>query len=157
MVPTYATSSDVKKLERARSLGASGGVLYSDENWETDLKALSPGGFDIVIDGAGGSGFGTLSQVLAPGGRLVFYGGTRGKWPAILPQRLFYRQVELLASTMGSPAEFKAMLAFVNEHRMTPVVDSVFALEDGAEAFDYLEANRQFGKVVLQIRSEASE
>ena len=108
-------------------------------------------GYDIVIDGAGGDGFGVLTQVLAPGGRLVFYGGTRGKWPALLPQHLFYRQVEILASTMGSPTEFNAMVDFVAAHALVPVVDAVFELSRGREAFDHLEGNAQFGKVVLEI------
>ena len=152
----YVTSSSADKIQRAIDLGARGGVLYTDEDWGTQLKRLVQGGVDVIIDGAGGEGFGDLVQALAPGGRLVFYGGTRGKWPRILPQLLFYRQVEILASTMGSPSEFAAMVNFVTEHQITPVVDTVFELADGAEAFDHLEANHQFGKVVLQITEDPS-
>ncbi len=150
----YVTSSQSEKVERAISLGARGGVLYTEGDWGAQLREMTPGGFDVVIDGAGGEGFGDLAQALAPGGRLVFYGGTRGKWPRILPQMLFFRQVEILASTMGTPTEFDAMVRFVTEHALKPVVDSVFPLERGAEAFDHLEANGQFGKVVVKLPME---
>ena len=69
----------------------------------------------------------------------------------MLPQHLFYKQVSLLASTMGSPAEFAALLEFVARHRIAPVVDRIFPLAEGAAAFDHLEAGAQFGKVVLSI------
>ena len=91
-----------------------------------------------------------------PAARLVYYGGTRGKWPEILPQRLFYRQVDLLASTMGSPDEMDALLEFVTTHKIRPVVAKRFGPDAGADAFAYLEANQQFGKVVLDVSTASS-
>ena len=108
-------------------------------------------GFDLIFDGAGGSDFGELVRLLNPAGRLVFYGGTRGSWPAILPQHLFFKQVSILASTMGSPQEFRDMVAFVNQTRIRPVVDQVFALSDASQALARLESGEQLGKVVIEV------
>lgn len=149
----WVTSSDPTKIEGAMRLGARGGVLYTAPDWRKQAQALAPGGFDIIIDGAGGEGFGVLVRLLGPAGRLAFYGGTRGKWPAILPQHLFFRQVSILACTMGSHREFAALVKFAEERGVVPVVDRVFALEEGAAAFEYLERGVQSGKVVIAVES----
>ena len=145
------TSSDDSKLEQARSWGCVSGLNYRDAEYEDTLKKELNSSFDLIIDGAGGAGVGVLLNTLAPGGRFVFYGGTAGKWPAISPQRLFFKQVSLLASTMGSPADFESLLSFVEMHKVTPIVDRTFTLENGAEAFAHLEAGTQTGKVVIKI------
>ena len=146
----WVTSSSPAKLEAAGRLGARGGFRYTEDDWRRQASKAA-GGFDVIIDGAGGRGFGELVRLLAPAGRLAFYGGTAGKWPAILPQHLFFKQVDILASTMGSHAEFAALCPFVETHGVVPVVDRVFGLDEGAAAFDRLEAGEQFGKVVLAI------
>ena len=79
----------------------------------------------------------------------MIYGGTRGRWPAILPQHLFYKQAEILGSTMGSPRDFGTMLNCINATQLKPTIGQSFRLEDGADAFDYLESGQQFGKVIL--------
>lgn len=147
----FVTSSSPEKIDRACELGAKGGVLYTEANWADQLARLTPAGFDVILDGAGGEGFKVLVRALGMGGRIVFYGGTRGKWPEILPQHLFYKQASILGSTMGSTKEFEAMVGFVAEKKLVPVVDRVFPLANGAEAFAYLAGGAQFGKVVLDI------
>ena len=145
------TSGHQEKLEQVdASLGR---VSYREDGWQKRLASQVPAGFDIIIDGAGGADFGGLIRLLAPGGRLVFYGGTCGRWPAILPQHLFFKQAEILGSTMGSPADFDAMLACVTERKLRPKVDRTFSFDDGARAFDYLESAKQLGKVVIHIGS----
>ncbi len=146
----WVTSSRPAKIQSAERLGARGGFLYTDDDWRAQAEAAA-GAFDVIIDGAGGAGFGDLVRLLAPAGRLAFYGGTAGKWPAILPQHLFFKQVSILASTMGSHAEFAALCPFVETHGVVPVVDRVFPLAEGAAAFDRLEEGKQFGKIVLAI------
>lgn len=144
------TSSSQGKLERASKLGAHGGVLYTEDKWGKSLRAQYPKGFDVIIDGAGGEGFGQLARLLAPAGRLAFYGGTCGKWPPIAPQHLFFKQTDILASTMGSPQDFRAMVKHVLEHAIEPIIDCVYPLENGNEAIAQLESGSQFGKIVLQ-------
>ena len=141
----WVTSSSDDKIQRAVQLGASGGANYAHNNWYRNL----PGNFDIIIDGAGGKGFGSLIRMLAMGGKLVFYGGTRGKWPSILPQHLFFKQAEILGSTMGSPKEFSQLCTFISESGLTPIVDSCHPLSKYENAFQALLSKERMGKIVL--------
>jgi zinc-binding alcohol dehydrogenase/oxidoreductase len=142
----YVTSSCSIKIGRAVELGAAGGVRYDRPGWRKKL----PGDFDVVIDSAGGQDFGELVRLLGQAGRLVFYGGTQGAWPQILPQHLFFRQISLLGSTMGSPREFAEMCTFVGEKKIRPSVDSLFPLDRPQAGMDRLMAGDRFGKVVLE-------
>lgn len=145
----WVTSSSADKIARAVKLGASGGFDYRDPNWATEA-AKAPGQFDVVIDSAGGEGFGRLIDATASGGRLVFYGATRGDAP--LPVRkVFWRQISLLGSTMGSPADWAAMTAFVAQHKIKPVVSDIFPMGRAAEAFALMERGEQFGKIVVTV------
>ena len=145
----WVTSSSPEKIARAVKLGARGGFNYRDENWAAEaMKA--PGPFDVVLDSAGGEGFGKLIDVTASGGRVVFYGATRGDAP--LPVRkVFWRQISLLGTTMGSPADWDAMTAFVARHALRPVVSAEFPLARAAEAFALMERGEQFGKIVVTL------
>ncbi|HRD48654.1 MAG TPA: zinc-binding dehydrogenase [Candidatus Contendobacter sp.] len=146
----FVTSGDPAKLEQARLMGAAGGVNYRDGDWAKRLADLS-GGVDVVVDGAGGSTFPGCCSVLRPGGRLVVYGATAGNPPTGLDMvRLFFRQAHIIGSTMGSPAEFAAMLRFVAEQRIEPALDQVFALDQAVAAHQRLLAAQQLGKIVLR-------
>ena len=147
----YVSSSSLEKIEKAKQLGATDGVLYNEEKWEQRLRKQCPSGFDVIIDSAGGEGFGSLVKLLGMGGRLVFFGGTKGRWPAILPQYLFFKQVSILASTMGSLTEFSEMLQFIENHQLKPIIDSVFPLESHDKALEQLVSADRFGKIILQI------
>ncbi len=146
----FVSSGSTDKIQRAISLGASGGANYREEHWEKRLKSEA-GGFDVIIDSAGGDSFAILSSLCNPGGRIGFYGGTLGKVNGLSLQPLFWKQISLFGSTMGSPHEFASMLAFVKQHQIRPVIDSVYALKDGAGAFERMESGLQFGKIVLKI------
>ena len=146
----WVSSSSDEKLVTARQMGAAGVVRYDQEGWR-ECAMHATGGFDLILDGAGGPGVGELVRMLRFGGRLVFYGGTRGKWPEILPQHLFYRQVSLLASTMGSPEEFREMVSMVENQQIRPRVDRVFPLSETDQALAHLSSGAQLGKVVVQI------
>lgn len=145
----WVNSSSDEKIERAIALGATGGVNYKTPDWNKQLEAA--GGFDIVIDGAGGEGFGLLLKLCKSGARVVSYGGTIGAVPNFSPQILFWKQLEILGSTMGTEEEFGEMLAFVAEHKIHPIVDQVFSLKDGAQAFQRMEEGGQFGKIVMKV------
>jgi zinc-binding alcohol dehydrogenase/oxidoreductase len=143
----WVTSSSADKIARAVALGAKGGFDYRDANW-AKTAAQQSGAFDIVIDSAGGEGFTKLIDVVASGGRVVTYGATRGEAP--MPMRkIFWRQISLLGSTMGSPADWAAMVAFFSEHRLRPVISEVFSVDRAAEAFALMEHGKQFGKIVI--------
>jgi NADPH:quinone reductase-like Zn-dependent oxidoreductase len=146
----FVTSGSDAKLEQARRLGAAGGVNYRENDWAKRLAGLT-GGVDVVVDGTGGPAFAGCFSALRPGGRLVVYGATAGNPPAGLDMvRLFFRQARIIGSTMGSPAEFAAMLRFVETHRLEPVLDRVFALDEAVAAHQRLLAAEQLGKIVLR-------
>ena len=146
----FVTSGSPEKLERARALGAAGGVNYRESDWGKQLAALS-GGIDVVIDGTGGPVFQGYFSLIKPAGRIVIYGATAGNPSEGLEMaRLFFRQMQIRGSTMGSPAEFAAMLRFLTEHRIEPVVDRVFPLAEVVAALQHLQAAKQMGQVLLR-------
>ena len=147
----WVTSSSPDKLARARALGAAGGADYRAAGWGPDLQSAAGGLFDVIVDSAGGEGFGQLIELTKPGGRLVFFGATRGNPSAFDLRRGFFRQINLLGTTMGSPADFGGMTAFVAQHRIVPVVDRVLPLAQAEAAFGHMEAAAQFGKIVLSV------
>jgi NADPH:quinone reductase-like Zn-dependent oxidoreductase len=144
----WVTSGSDEKIARAVALGARGGFRYSKPGWAAEA-AKAAGPFDVIVDSAGGSGFNDLIDLAAPGGRLVFFGATRGNVPELALRKVFWRQLSLLGSTMGSHSDWADMLAFVARQRIRPVVDAVFPLHDGAAAFALMERGGQFGKIVL--------
>ena len=147
----WVTSSSTEKLARAKTLGATGGVNYRDADWPAILQAAAGGLFDVVLDSAGGAGFGPVIEVTRPGGRIVFFGATTGNPPGLDLRKCFFRQLTLLGTTMGSPADFAGMTAFVAQHKITPVVDRVVPLADTEQALRHMEAGAQFGKIVVQM------
>ncbi|MGI4866341.1 MAG: zinc-binding dehydrogenase [Janthinobacterium lividum] len=149
----WVTSGDDEKLARVLALpiGLRGGINYKQEKWVKELTQRAGGKFDVIIDSAAGEAFGALLDAAAPGGRIVFYGGTLGVIPQIPPAKVFWQQLSILGSSMGSLQDFDAMLALVNEHKIVPVVDKHFPLAEGEAALKYLAAGQQLGKVVLDI------
>jgi zinc-binding alcohol dehydrogenase/oxidoreductase len=145
----WVTSGDPNKLERARELGAAGGANYKDGRWVQELRDLS-GGFEVIIDGTGGPYFKAYMSLLKPAGRLVIYGATAGNPPEGLEMaRLFFRQLQIRGTTMGTLEEFSAMLRFLSEKRIKPVIDQIFPLGEAVAAHQRLQASGQMGKVIL--------
>lgn len=129
--------------------GAHGGYDYHDVEWTK--HAREEGGFDLVIDGAGSTGLAQVMKICNPGARLVIYGGTAGPIPALSPQVLFWKQLHIIGSTMGSPSDFQDMITWIRDQRIVPILDRVFPLEEGSAAFDRMSEGLQFGKIILQI------
>jgi zinc-binding alcohol dehydrogenase/oxidoreductase len=145
----WVTSGSEDKIEKARQLGATGGVNYKNEDWYKNLHA--EGGFDVIIDSAAGEGFAKLIEIVNPGGRIVFFGGTKGAIKEIIPGRVFWKQLSLLGTTMGSDAEFAAMLRFVEEKQIKPIIDKIFPLAEAEAALRRMDDARQFGKIILTL------
>jgi len=143
------TSSSQEKRERAISLGATTAYDHHDPEWIKQLKADSEG-FDVAIDGAGGKTYEGLIEAAAPGARIASYGGTAGLPESINIRAIFFKQLNLLGTTMGSPADFHDMLEFVNTHKIRPILCKTFPLEEGAAAMQRMEAGEQFGKITLE-------
>ncbi|HEV8073331.1 MAG TPA: zinc-binding dehydrogenase [Opitutaceae bacterium] len=144
----FVTSSSAEKISRAIALGAAGGASYQEAGWATAL-AKAHGPFDVIVDSVGGEGFNDLIELAAPGGRIVFFGATRGNPSGVALRKIFWRQLSLLGSTMGNPLDFTGMLDFVALNRLKPVVSGVSPLARAAEAFALMERGGQFGKIVV--------
>lgn len=148
---TYVTSSSREKIKQAIALGAKGGANYRDPDWKDQL-ATQAGAFDVIVDSALGEGFEHFISLAAPGGRIVFFGGTAGNIPALNGRVIFWKQLSILGTTMGSPKDFQAMLDFINQHQIVPIVDEVLPLAHAEEAIRLLDnESSRFGKVVLEV------
>ncbi len=144
----WVTSGSDEKLAKAISLGAKGGANYRSPAWESELKPI---GFDVILDSAGGEGFLKLIELAVPGGRIVFVGATSGTPPSFPMQRVFWKQLSILGSTMGSPKDFSQMLDFVTSNKVIPMVSDVLSLPDAEHALRKMSDAEQFGKIVLQL------
>jgi len=147
----WVSSSSAAKIDRARELGARGGFLYTRSDWASEAVEQTGGGFDVIIDSAGGAGFESLMDSALPGGRIAFYGSTRGNVPELALRKAFFRQLSLLGSTMGSPADWAAMLDCVNRHKLRPIVTACYPLAQTAEALALMERGEQMGKIGITI------
>lgn len=151
----WVTSGSTEKIERAKDLGATGGINYKTQDWHKTLMTQTGGGrmgyFDVVIDSAAGPGFALLTDVAAPGGRIVIFGGTAGKIDGLIPPKVFFKHLNIMGSTMGTPAEFADMVAFVEKYQIQPVIDTVMPLAEAEAALRRMDAGQQFGKIVLAI------
>lgn len=147
----FVTSGSETKIERAREYGASGGVNYKDDDWRKKLKEISGGGVDVVVDGTGGENFDSILDVANPGGTIVMYGATLGPSDNVTVRRIFWKQLNIFGSTMGSPNDFEKMLELYSADSMKPVVDEVLPLADASKAHQRMEDAEQFGKLVLGV------
>jgi zinc-binding alcohol dehydrogenase/oxidoreductase len=146
----WVTSSSAEKIALAAALGAKGGFNYTEKTWTAEALKTA-GAFDVIVDSAGGEGFDAVIDVAAPGGRIVFFGATRGNPQLLAMRKVFWRQLTLLGTTMGSPEDWAAMVAFVNANKIKPVVSALLPIEHAEEAFGLMERGAQFGKIVLTV------
>jgi NADPH:quinone reductase-like Zn-dependent oxidoreductase len=147
----YVTSGSEEKLNKAKALGAIDGFNYKDPAWQEKASKASGGGFDIIIDSAGGDQFSKLIELALPGGRIVNFGRTAGNITNISTRLLYWKQISIHGTTMGTRDEFLSMLDFVESRKLKPVIDKIFPLEKIQEAMNRMEQGDQFGKIVLQI------
>ncbi len=146
----YATTGSDDKLLKFGLLGGNGGTIYTTATWESDLQ-MATGGFDVIIDSAGGPNFNKLTNLTKPGGTIAVYGATVGAVPDLNLHRIFWKQLKIIGSTMGNTDDFTDMLAFVTKHTLRPVIDSVHAFANAQDAFYRMAASEQFGKIVVRI------
>ena len=144
----WVTSGSVAKAEVWLERGAKGWANYRDDGWEKALRKAS-GSFHCIIDSAGGEQMNRLIDLALPGGRIVFYGATLGAAPSLNLAKVFWNQLTLQGSTMGSDADFAAMLAFVAQHGIVPMVSSMRPFADIVSAYDEMDAHQQAGKLVV--------
>jgi NADPH:quinone reductase-like Zn-dependent oxidoreductase len=148
----FVTSSSDDKLKRAEEMGADGGVNYAREDVGKGIRRLTgKRGVDLAADSAGGEALDGALRALRKGGRLVVAGATAGAKAEIDVRRLFWNQLEVIGSTMGSDHDMADMLRYVAGASLRPVIDKTYPLEDATDALAYLEGGERFGKVVLEL------
>lgn len=150
--PVWVTSGKENVLNTCLELGAQGAVSYRDKDAVKNM-AKKAGGFDIIIDSAGGDGLDLLLSTLAGGGRLVLYGATNGLPTSLNLRNIFWNQLSLMGSTMGSDEDFTNMIAFVKQHQILPIIDKIFPLSNAVDAFDRMKDGEHFGKIVVEINT----
>lgn len=148
----YVTSSSDQKLQHAKDLGAAAGFNYTRKEWPAELKAKA-GSIDLVVDSAGGEGYEAVVSLAAPGGRIVSYGATTGPPKKLDLFKIFWKQLRLVGTTMGSPEDFQEMIEFVGRHQIIPTIDQVVPLADGGSAVERMRESPQFGKIVLDCQA----
>jgi zinc-binding alcohol dehydrogenase/oxidoreductase len=147
-----ATSSSDEKLERAREAGADAVVNHESGDVAAAVKEATGGhGADVVVEHVGEATWKTSLQAAATEGRVVVCGATSGPNPPAQLHRIWWKQLSILGSTMGTRADFVGVYDLVARGAAKPIVDRVFPLSEAAAAHEYLEAGNQFGKVVLEI------
>ncbi len=146
----YVSSGSDEKIDKALKLGAKGAYNYKKQATYADLWKTK-GGFDLVIDSAGGDQINNFIKVLKPRGKIVFYGATNGLPTKLDLYRMFWNQLSLLGSTMGSDHEFSEMLAFVSKHKIRPLVDSIRPFSKIVESFPDITKPNKVGKIVFQV------
>ncbi|GAA97819.1 uncharacterized protein L969DRAFT_77860 [Mixia osmundae IAM 14324] len=148
----YVTSGSQAKLDKAIELGAQGGVSYRDDSWPKALGKLLPKDhpeIDVVIDSAGGEIVNQLARILTMGATVVCYGQTTGE--AIqLSMAAVLKNIDVKGSTMGSLREFKEAVAFIEKHKIVPIVHKILdGLDAAEEGFEIMDKGSQFGKICL--------
>ena len=146
----FAVTSGPENVERVAGLGADLVIDRFEEDFSAVIwRETGKRGVDVILDSVGEAIWEKLERSLAPTGRLVTYGATTGALGAIDIRRFFWRQLQVLGSTMSNRAEYERVMSLVFDGRLDPVVGEVLPLEQAARAHELLEAGRVFGKVVL--------
>jgi NADPH:quinone reductase-like Zn-dependent oxidoreductase len=146
------TSSSNDKLARARELGADVGVNHAVGDVAAAVREATEGhGADVVVEHVGEATWKTSLQVAAPGGRVTVCGATSGPNPPANLHRMWWKQLTIYGSTMGTREDFAGAYDLVASGRARPIVDRVYPLAEARAAHEHLEEGRQLGKVVLRI------
>ncbi len=146
------TSSSEDKLARARELGADATINYRSNDVAKTIRSLTgKRGVDVVVETTGERTWMSSLRSASRGGRIVTCGATTGPNPAEEIRLIFWNQLSILGSTMGSRADWHALIEAVTAWKLRPVVDSVWPLHEGRRAFERMAAGEQFGKIVLSV------
>jgi len=148
----WVTSHSDEKLALARGLGAENLLNYATTDVGKEIRARTgKRGVDVVLDTVGEATWPQSLGALGKRGRLVTCGATSGPMVQMDVRRLFWNQWDIMGSTMGNDAEFDAITKEYRAGHFTPLVDSVFDISQGRQAFERLQSGQQFGKIVVRI------
>jgi NADPH:quinone reductase-like Zn-dependent oxidoreductase len=149
----FVVAANAEKAARAREIGADWAVDRTAEpNWGKAVWAATDRrGVDVVVDNVGAATWGGSLRSLAKGGRLLTVGGTSG-YEAMTPVNLlFAKHLSIIGSTMGTQADFEAVMAQVWSGKLKPIVDRTFPLADYPAALARMMSGEGFGKILMRI------
>ena len=149
-----ALASSDAKLSQARALGAEFCVRSDAEDWEAQVRELAPvgkRGVDVVFEHTGMATWEASLRLCKRGGAIVTCGASSGFAATTDLRQVFFRQLQILGSTMGSKAHLHTIVELLARGVLRPIVDRSFPLAQAAEAHRYLDRREQFGKVVLTV------
>ncbi|HVN59667.1 MAG TPA: zinc-binding dehydrogenase [Gaiellaceae bacterium] len=148
---TIVTSGSDEKLVRALELGADAAVNHAAEDVVARVKELTGTGVDVVVEHVGADTWSRSLNAARVGGRIAVCGATSGPNPPAELHRIWWKQLTVLGSSMGTRADFEAAFELVKSGRALPVIDAVFPLAEARDAHERLESGAQLGKVLLRI------
>ncbi len=146
----FVSSGEDEKIEKAKELGAEGGVNYNSEEWSKELKSMA-GGVDLSVDSIGGDAFNNMIQLAKPGGRIVVFGATAGPASKVMTISIALKNLDVFGTAMGNAQEFGDMLSFYEKNELHPVINETFPLEEATAAQQHMEEGKGIGKIVLEI------
>ena len=143
------TSSSDEKLERARGLGADAVVNHATGDVVAAVKEQTGGGAHVIVDDVGDATWKRTLEAARAEARVVVCGATTGPNPPAALHRVWWKQLSILGSSMGTPEDFQGVYDLIASGKARPVVDRVFPLAEARAAHERLEAGEQLGKIVL--------
>ncbi len=147
----HVTSRDPGKRDAALRLGAAGGFAPDDRDASRALAARTGGGVDAVIETVGEATWELSLRSVRPGGTVVVAGATSGANPKAQLNRIYWRQITVAGTTMGTRAELERLVSLCAAGSLTPLIDREVPLADARSAFQALEAGEQRGKLVVRV------
>jgi NADPH:quinone reductase-like Zn-dependent oxidoreductase len=150
----FAVTSKHQKVQQVQELGADICLNRNeDDHWSALAELTNHHGVDIVLDSIGETTWENSLKSMAKGGRLITIGRTTGNIGRTNLRLVFWNQLHIIGSTMANRKEFSDVMQLVFQHRLRPVIDSVFPLEQAHLAYQRLDMGEQFGKVIITINN----
>jgi len=146
------TAGSSKKLELAKRLGADEGINYQTEDFASRAKALNEGkGVDVILDHVGITTWEKNFKAVKWGGKIILCGASSGYAASVDLRQVFYRQIQILGSTMGTKGDFGKILKHLASGALKPVIDATYPLVDISKAFTRMESQDVMGKILIEL------
>ncbi|MNJ35991.1 alcohol dehydrogenase [compost metagenome] len=145
------TSRSEAKLQAALQLPLAQPIahaFHSQDKWNNHLKS---GSVDLILDSIGPATFDQYFDVIKPNGKIIMFGASSGDNITIPARAIFFPQINITGTSMGSSEEFIAMLQFMEQHALHPIIDTVFPLNETAVAFQRMKRSEQLGNIAIKI------
>ncbi|GAB6430981.1 zinc-binding dehydrogenase [Bacillus luti] len=146
-----AKVSVTSRIDRKREIAEKYGAdisFNSSGNWEESLQGEK---VDLIIDSIGPATFLKYFDVLKPNGRIVNFGASSGDKIELPLRALFYNQIDIMGTSMGSREEFNEMIKFIEKYKIKPIMDEIYSLEEAIQALRRMELGEQFGNIALRM------